>query len=132
VQKLQDRVAVVTGAASGIGLAMSNRFTQAGMKVVLADIETEPLDAAVNELRVAGHDAIGVVADVAAADAVNDRPAAAFDTHGAVHVLCNNAGVVKAGTGLGISARLELGVPSADRRRPVISPTTARRTSTEP
>jgi NAD(P)-dependent dehydrogenase (short-subunit alcohol dehydrogenase family) len=60
VQKLQDRVAVVTGAASGIGLAMSNRFAQAGMKVVLADIETEPLDAAVNELRVAGHDAIGV------------------------------------------------------------------------
>jgi NAD(P)-dependent dehydrogenase (short-subunit alcohol dehydrogenase family) len=95
VQELKDRVAVVTGAASGIGLAMSNRFAQAGMKVVLADIETEPLDAAVNELRAAGHDAIGVVADVAAADAVNDLADTAFDTHGAVHVLCNNAGVVK-------------------------------------
>ena len=94
MQELQDRLAVVTGAASGIGLAMSNRFAQAGMKVVLADIETEPLDAAVNELRAAGHDGIGVVADVAAADAVNDLAAAAFDTHGADHVLCNNAGVV--------------------------------------
>ena len=44
--------------------------------------------------RAAGHDTIGVVADVAAADAVNDLAAAAFDTHSADHVLCNNAGVV--------------------------------------
>jgi NAD(P)-dependent dehydrogenase (short-subunit alcohol dehydrogenase family) len=95
VEHLQDRVAVVTGAASGLGLAMSNRFAQAGMKVVLADIEADRLDAAVRELRAAGHDAIGVVTDVADAGAVDRLAEAAFDAHGAVHVLCNNAGVVK-------------------------------------
>ena len=70
MEQLQDRVAVVTGAASGLGLAMSNRFAQAGMKVVLADIEADRLDAVVGELRAAGHDATGVVTDVADADAV--------------------------------------------------------------
>lgn len=74
---------------------MSKRFAEAGMKLVLADIEADRLDAAVRELRAAGHDATGVVTDVADADAVNHLAAAAFDTHGAVHVLCNNAGVVK-------------------------------------
>ena len=95
MEDLQGRVAVVTGAASGLGLAMSHRFAQAEMKVVLADIEADPLDAAVRELRAAGHDATGVVTDVADVDAVNHLAAAAFDAHGAVHVLCNNAGVVK-------------------------------------
>jgi len=76
-------------------LAMSKRFAVAGMKVVLADIEADRLDAAVRELRAAGHDATGVVTDVADADAVDRLAAVAFDTHGAVHVLCNNAGVVK-------------------------------------
>ena len=95
MEDLQGRVAVVTGAASGLGLAMSHRFAQAEMKVVLADIEAVPLDAAVRELRAAGHDATGVVTDVADVDAVNRLAAAAFDAHGAVHVLCNNAGVDK-------------------------------------
>ena len=95
MEHLQGRVAVVTGAASGMGLAISNRFARAGMKVVLADIEAGPLDAAVQELRAAGHDAIGVVTDVADADAVDRLAAAAFEAHGRVHVLCNNAGVVK-------------------------------------
>jgi NAD(P)-dependent dehydrogenase (short-subunit alcohol dehydrogenase family) len=95
VEQLQDRVAVVTGAASGLGLAMSNRFAQAGMKVVLADVEAGALDAAVRELRAVGHDATGVVTDVADAEAVGRLAATAFDAHGAVHVLCNNAGVVK-------------------------------------
>jgi NAD(P)-dependent dehydrogenase (short-subunit alcohol dehydrogenase family) len=95
LEHLQGRVAVVTGAASGLGLAMSNRFAQAGMKVVLADIEADPLDVAVRELRAAGHDATGVVTDAADAGAVDRLAAAAFDAHGSVHVLCNNAGVVK-------------------------------------
>ena len=95
MEHLQDRVAVVTGAASGLGLAMSNRFAQAGMKVVLADVEAGALDAAVGELRAVGHDATGVVTDVADAEAVGHLAATAFDAHGAVHVLCNNAGVVK-------------------------------------
>ena len=84
MEHLQDRVAVVTGAASGLGLAMSERFAAAGMKVVLADIEAERLDAAVRGLRAAGHDATAVVTDVADADAVNHLAAAAFDTYGVV------------------------------------------------
>jgi NAD(P)-dependent dehydrogenase (short-subunit alcohol dehydrogenase family) len=95
VEHLKDRVAVVTGAASGLGLAMSERFAVAGMKVVLADIEADRLAAAVADLRAAGHDATGVVTDVADADAVDRLAVAAFDAYGAVHVLCNNAGVVK-------------------------------------
>lgn len=65
------------------------------MKVVLADVEAGPLDAAVAALRAAGHDAMGVVTDVADADAVRRFADAAFAAHGIVHVLCNNAGVVK-------------------------------------
>lgn len=95
MEHLQGRVAVITGAASGLGLAMSNRFAHAGMKVVLADIQAGPLEAAVRELRAAGNDATGVVTDVTDAGAVNHLAATAFDAHGAVHVLCNNAGVVK-------------------------------------
>jgi NAD(P)-dependent dehydrogenase (short-subunit alcohol dehydrogenase family) len=95
VEDLRGRVAVVTGAASGLGLAMSNRFAQAGMKVVLADVEAGALDAAVGELGAVGHDATGVVTDVADAEAVRHLAVTAFDAHGAVHVLCNNAGVVK-------------------------------------
>jgi NAD(P)-dependent dehydrogenase (short-subunit alcohol dehydrogenase family) len=95
VQQLTGRVAVVTGAASGMGLAMAERFAQAGMKVVLADIEAEPLAEAVAKLRAAGHDATGVPTDVADAAAVQRLAQTAFGTYGAVHVLCNNAGVVK-------------------------------------
>jgi len=95
VQQLTGKVAVVTGAASGMGLAMAERFAQAGMKVVLADIEAGPLAEAVAKLRAAGHDATGVPTDVADAAAVQRLAQTAFGTYGAVHVLCNNAGVVK-------------------------------------
>ena len=92
---MQDKVAVITGAASGLGLAMAQRFAASGMRVVLADVEAGPLDTAVAGLRDAGHEAFGVVTDVTDADAVSRLADAAFDTYGAVHVLCNNAGVVK-------------------------------------
>jgi NAD(P)-dependent dehydrogenase (short-subunit alcohol dehydrogenase family) len=87
------RVAVVTGAASGIGLALAERFAAEGMKVVLADVEEDALDAAVQALRRQERDVIGVRVDTASAasvDALRDR---ALDAYGAVHVLCNNAGV---------------------------------------
>lgn len=95
MQDLAGRVAVITGAASGLGRAMAERFARAGMKVVLADIEAGPLAEAVAGLRAAGYDATGVPTDVADAGAVQQLARSAFDAYGAVHMLCNNAGVVK-------------------------------------
>ena len=96
MRRFRDRVAVVTGAASGIGRALAGRFAAEGMRVVLADIEQDALDRAVGELRRDGATAIGVRTDVAAADSVQNLADAAVAEFGAVHVLCNNAGV---GTG---------------------------------
>jgi NAD(P)-dependent dehydrogenase (short-subunit alcohol dehydrogenase family) len=93
MQQLQGRVAVVTGAASGIGLAMAQRFASAGMKLVLADIEAAPLQRALAQLQEAGATAMAVPVDVASDASVDALADAAYRAYGAVHVLCNNAGV---------------------------------------
>jgi NAD(P)-dependent dehydrogenase (short-subunit alcohol dehydrogenase family) len=93
VKDLAGRVAVVTGGAGGVGRAIGERLAREGMKVVLADVFAEPLDEAVDSLRTAGHDALGVVTDVSDFDSVARLADAAYAAHGAVHVLCNNAGV---------------------------------------
>jgi NAD(P)-dependent dehydrogenase (short-subunit alcohol dehydrogenase family) len=93
VRDLQGKVAVVTGAASGIGRAMAERFAQEGMKVVLSDIEEGALQAAVQELRRREHDVIGVVTDVAKPDAVDELARQTLAAFGKVHLVCNNAGV---------------------------------------
>lgn len=85
-------VAVITGAAGGIGLGMARAFTGAGMAVVMADLDGDRVEAAAAELREAGHDAIGVRTDVARLDDVTTLAEAAMDRHGRVDVLCNNAG----------------------------------------
>lgn len=93
MDELQGKVAVITGGASGIGLALAHRAAADGMKVVIADIEQAPLDAAVAALKGQGAEALGVLTDVrdlAAIEALRDR---AVDTFGGVHLLCNNAGV---------------------------------------
>ncbi|MFI9241016.1 SDR family NAD(P)-dependent oxidoreductase [Streptomyces sp. NPDC053086] len=87
------QVAVVTGAASGIGLAMARRFAADGLKVVLADVEETALDKAASGLRAEGADVHARVVDVGERDQVMALAEAAYDTYGAVHVLCNNAGV---------------------------------------
>jgi NAD(P)-dependent dehydrogenase (short-subunit alcohol dehydrogenase family) len=87
------RVAVVTGGASGIGLAMAQRFSAEGMKVVLADVEEKALDRAVAQLSEGGADVLGVVADVSDAQAVAELRDRALSAYGKVHVVCNNAGV---------------------------------------
>jgi NAD(P)-dependent dehydrogenase (short-subunit alcohol dehydrogenase family) len=93
MQRLQDRVAVITGAASGIGLAMAARFAAAGMKLVLADIETAALQRALAQLQGQGAQAVAVTVDVADAGSVERLADAAYSAFGAVHLLCNNAGV---------------------------------------
>ena len=96
MQTLKGKTAVVTGAGSGMGRAFAIRFAQEGMNVVLSDIEAPTLDDAVAEVERAATDgarAIGVVTDVADADAVRQLAATAIDTFGKVNVLCNNAGV---------------------------------------
>jgi NAD(P)-dependent dehydrogenase (short-subunit alcohol dehydrogenase family) len=87
------RVAVITGAASGIGLGLSERFAAEGMHVVMADVEEPVLSKAAAELAAGGASVLPVVTDVsdrAAVEALRDAAVSAF---GAVHVVCNNAGV---------------------------------------
>lgn len=94
VTDLRGKVAVVTGGASGVGRAMGEAFLAEGMQVVLADVEAPALEAATAGLRDAHGDAVrGVVTDVTDFASVEELRDAAFAAHGAVHVLCNNAGV---------------------------------------
>ncbi|MFW6085689.1 MAG: SDR family NAD(P)-dependent oxidoreductase [Myxococcota bacterium] len=93
MKDLRDKVAVVTGGASGIGLAMAQRFASEGMKVVLGDVEEQALAKAAAELTEAGADAIGVPTDVAKPEQVEALRDQALAKHGKVHLICNNAGV---------------------------------------
>lgn len=97
MKNLSDRVAVITGAASGMGAAMAWRFARAGMKIVVSDIDGDAAAATRDALVAAGHDAIAVRTDVASADDVDRLADAAYAHYGAVHLLCNNAGVVPGG-----------------------------------
>jgi NAD(P)-dependent dehydrogenase (short-subunit alcohol dehydrogenase family) len=96
VDELSGKVAVVTGAASGIGLALSRAFAAADMKVVLADIEADALEKAVADLP-EGTDALSVLCDVSVGAQVEALRDAAVERFGAVHVVCNNAGVSTGG-----------------------------------
>jgi len=90
---VDGKVAVVTGGAGGIGRAMGEVFGRAGMKVVLADVQPEPLDKTVAELQSEGLDVTGVATDVTTYDSVVALRDATLATYGAVHVVCNNAGI---------------------------------------
>jgi len=93
MERLDGRVAVVTGGAGGIGRALGEAFGHAGMKVVLADVQPDPLDKTVGDLRADGLDVIGVPTDVSQAESVAALRDAALAEFGAVHVVCNNAGI---------------------------------------
>lgn len=105
MKSFKDKVAVITGGASGIGFAMAERFSAEGMHVVIADIETRALDAAVDRLRGVGSRVMGVQTDVSDAASVGRLADATMDAFGRVDVLCNNAGVETGGTFLGIPER---------------------------
>jgi len=93
MNKLEGKTAVVTGAASGMGLAMARRFAVGGMNVVLADINESKLNDAVDGIRTTGGRALGVVTDVSLeADNIKLLDAA-VDTYGTADVVCLNAGV---------------------------------------
>ena len=87
------RVAVITGGASGIGRAIAQRFAAEGMKLVLADIEEPVLAATVAELAAGGAQVIGVPTDVSVLGDVQQLADRTLDEFGAVHIVCNNAGV---------------------------------------
>jgi len=86
----KDRVAVVTGGASGIGKALARAFASEEMKVVIADVEAPALEATVKEL---GENVTGIVTDVTNPDSVQALADQVFEVHGACHILFNNAGV---------------------------------------
>ena len=93
MQELRGKVAVVTGSASGMGRAMARRFASEGMKVVLADVEAETLREAAEEIGHAGGSAVAVTTDVSSPDSVDELARRAVEEFGAVHLVCNNAGV---------------------------------------
>jgi len=97
MKEFKDKVAVITGAASGIGLGIARRAVKEGMKVVLADIEEEALKQAEEELRSAGAEVISVVTDVTKRENVENLAQKTIDTFGEVNLLCNNAGVAAPG-----------------------------------
>jgi NAD(P)-dependent dehydrogenase (short-subunit alcohol dehydrogenase family) len=93
MDELDGRVAVVTGGAGGIGRALGARLAREGMSVVLADVEPDALDAAVDALRAEGLEVSGETCNVAEYDSVVHLRDATLRRYGAVHLLCNNAGI---------------------------------------
>ena len=93
MKQLRGRVAVVTGAGSGIGLATAERFAAEGCALALVDIDGERLDAAARSVEALGAEVSSHVADVASAPQMEALPAEVVAAHGAVHIVVNNAGV---------------------------------------
>lgn len=89
----KDRVAVVTGAASGIGRGMAKIFIEAGMKIVLADVDEVKLQNTVKTFQESGAEVLSAHTDVSKPEQVEKLADKTMDAFGAVHVLCNNAGV---------------------------------------
>jgi len=100
MKQFEGKTAVVTGAASGIGRALAERFAQARMQVVLADIEKDALDRAVQELEQRQHRVIGVVANTMVRESVEALAKRAIDEFGKVHIVCNNAGIAAMASGI--------------------------------
>ncbi|HAK62867.1 MAG: SDR family NAD(P)-dependent oxidoreductase [Pseudomonadota bacterium] len=93
MKDVKGKVAFITGAASGMGLGMARAFSEAGMKVMLSDIEEGPLQAQVADLKAKGRDVAGVRVDVTKKEDLDAAAKKTIETFGKAHVLCNNAGV---------------------------------------
>ena len=97
MKDFHNKVAVITGAASGIGRALAERCAREGMKVILADVEPGALAEVEANLQAVGGTALAVRADVSQANDVAALAEKALEAFGAVHLLCNNAGVATCG-----------------------------------
>ena len=93
MKEFAGKTVVITGAASGIGYALAERFAEEKMNVVLADIEQDALDAAVSKISDLGVDAVGIQVDVMDKNSVQSLAKKSIDEFGNIHILCNNAGV---------------------------------------
>ncbi|MFP6806701.1 MAG: SDR family NAD(P)-dependent oxidoreductase [Pseudomonadales bacterium] len=91
--EFKNKVAVITGGASGIGLGMARSFANRGMKLVLADLDAKALDEAVAEFEKAGVEVVGQLCDVSKLEQIEALAELTMEKYGAVHILCNNAGV---------------------------------------
>jgi len=99
VKDVVGKVAVVTGGGQGIGRALVERFTAEGMKAVIADVAPDLVERTTRELRDEGREVLGVVTDVTSLPSVEALRDATLDAYGAVHVVCNNAGIGSASEG---------------------------------
>ncbi|HEV3135143.1 MAG TPA: SDR family NAD(P)-dependent oxidoreductase [Acidimicrobiia bacterium] len=97
MEQFEGRVAVVTGAGSGIGRALARRAAGEGMRVVIADVEVNALEEAAAEVETAGAEVVVAPTDVSRPEQVDALAALAYERFGAVHLLCNNAGVFQGG-----------------------------------
>ncbi len=98
MEQLSGKVAVITGSASGIGLAVAERLAAEGMKLVLADVERQPLEAVASRLESGGAEVLAVPTDVADAEQMDALGEKTLERFGAVHLVHNNAGVAGGGT----------------------------------
>ena len=87
------KVAVVTGSGGGIGRALVERFTAEGMKAVVADVDPDLVEQTTSELKAQGREVLGVVTDVTDLSSLENLREETLNAFGAVHVLCNNAGI---------------------------------------
>jgi len=97
MKEFKGRTAFITGAASGIGLGLARAFLDRGMNVMMCDLEEAALKQAVHSLSNHGDRVASVLADVSIGDEVSKAAEKTFATYGKVHILCNNAGVSRAG-----------------------------------
>jgi len=97
MNEFKDKVAVITGAASGIGRTIAEKFAQEGMKVVISDIEKDALSQTEEELKQMGFDVLALTADVSKIEDVKNLAQKTIDKYGVVHIIVNNAGVGFAG-----------------------------------
>src|SRR6476620_5558084 len=93
MKEFAGKVAVATGGGQGIGRALVEKFTDEGMKVVLADVVPALVEQTTGELRDEGREVVGVVTDVTSLESVEALRDATLEAFGGVHIVCNNAGI---------------------------------------